>query len=413
MNFNFSKSIEKTLFLHNKYNIRMKISFPISTAISLFTVLLSCNAQGLNKKSISLDNVKENGLKLEIPDSSLQTLLAVRDKAIKSKILKDKKSFVNAKLSCGDETIKASVRFKGDHTDHLEGNRWSFRVITKKKGLVFGENKFSIQGVHTRAFVSEWVFHKLLEKEGLVYLQYHFIPFQINDIDSLKGIYAYESHFKTNLLKIQNKKPGPIAKISEDLFWNQEHRKGETDRDSSILTESKIILTAKKGFDKSLKALLKKNLDDYRKGLVTADKVMDIDKWAKFVAINGLMRSNHALRWHNLRFYLNPDSKLIEPVGFDCVSWHSSKPGWFLDINKMEAFYNGLFKSETFIDALYKKTNEISERSYFKEFLDDNKTELDENIKLIQLEKKKYKFWPSTYYKSQDLIKAALAAQEK
>ncbi len=386
----------------------MKSSFSILTVISLVSVLISCSAQVNNSKSITLSDAQEKGLKLEISDSSMKVLLTVRETAIKDKLLKDKKSYVNAKLTCGDKVLNASVRFKGDHVDHLDGNRWSFRVKTKKKGLVFGEDKFSIQGVHTRAYLNEWVFHKLLEKEGLVYLQYYFIPFQINDIDSLKGIYAYESHFKTNLLKIQNKKPGPIAKFEEDLFWDTKYRSGEPDRDSSIMTEANIKLTAKKGFNKSLKGLLVKNLDDYRKGLTTADKVLDVEKWAKFVAVNGLMNSKHALRWHNLRFYLNPDTKLIEPVGFDCISWHSNKGAWFLDLNELEEFYTGLFESKKFLSVLNKKAHEIAERSYFQDFLEDNKEEMDENIALIQLEKKEFRFWPVSFYRNQDLIKEFL-----
>ncbi len=382
--------------------------FFVLTVFTTASIFVSCRNQFKNNKSITLSDVLEDGLKLEIPDSSIELLLLVREKAIQSNILTDKKSYVNAKLTCGDKVIKATVRFKGDHIDHLNGNRWSFRINTKNKGLVFGEDKFSIQGVHTRAYLNEWLFHKLLKKEALVYLQYHFIPFQINNIDSLKGIYAYESHFKTNLLKIQNKKLGPIAKFSEDLFWNYKYRSGEAKRDSILMTESEIKLTGKKGYKKSLKTILVKNLDNYRKGLIAADSVLDVKKWAKFIAINGLMKSDHALRWHNLRFYLNPETQLIEPVGFDCISWHSKKGAWFLDPNELEEFYNGLFDSELFLSTLNSKAHEIAERSYFKNFLDDNEEEIEKNIKLINLEKKEYRFWPIAFYTNQDLIKKSL-----
>ena len=382
--------------------------FFVLTVFITLSIFISCSTQVENNKSITLIEVQENGLKLEIPDSSIELLLLARKEVIKSNLLTDKKSYVNADLSCGEKVLKVTVRFKGDHIDHLNGNRWSFRVKTKKEGLIFGEDKFSIQGVHTRAFLNEWLFHKLLKKEGLVYLQYHFIPFQIKNIDSLKGIYAYESHFKTNLLKIQNKKPGPIAKFSEDLFWDFKYRKGEPNRDSILMTESEIKLTGKKGYKESLKTILLKNLDNYRKGLIVADSVLDVKKWARFIAINGLMKSDHALRWHNLRFYLNPETQLIEPVGFDCVSWHSKKGAWFLDSNELEEFYKGLFDSELFLSTLNNKAHEIAERSYFKNFLDDNKEDIEKNIELIKLEKKEYRFWPIAFYKNQDLIKKSL-----
>jgi hypothetical protein len=386
----------------------MQKNHQILTATTLFLLLFSCTAQVKNKKHISLEEVQNNGLRIEIADSSLRKLMSVRKEAIALNLLKDKKSYVDAKLICGHKSINTSIRFKGDHVDHLDGNRWSFRVKTKQKGLLFGENKFSIQGVHTRSFLNEWVFHKLLEKEGLVYLQYHFIPFQINDIDSLKGIYAFESHFKTNLLKVQNKKPGPIAKFDEELFWDYSYRNGEENRDSLIMTESKIKLTAKKGYDKNLKEILIKNIDDYRKKIVAANAVLDVEKWAKFIVINGIMKSKHALRWHNLRFYLNPDTKLIEPVGFDCISWHLEKGPWFLKASEQEVFYKSLYQSKEFVLALQKETIKMAERSYLKGFFHDNKKEIDENIKLIQLEDSTYKFWPISFYKNQDVIKAYL-----
>jgi len=390
----------------------MKNNLSIFTVFTVLGLLFSCTAQVKDKKHISLEDVRNNGLKIEIVDSAFTKLLSVREKAIKSNLLKDKNSYVDAKLICGTKIINTSIRFKGDHVDHLNGNRWSFRVKTKQKGFVFGEDKFSIQGVHTRAFLNEWIFHKLLEKEGLVYLQYYFIPFQINNIDSLKGIYAFESHFKTNLLKVQNKKPGPIAKFEEKLLWDYKYRSGEANRDSMIMTESEIKLTAKKGYNKELGNILIKNIDDYRTGEVTANEVLDIGKWAKFIAVNGIMKSNHALRWHNLRFYLNPETKLIEPVGFDCISWHLQKGAWFLQEAKQEAFYRGLFHSQEFTTALHLEATKMAEKDYFKDFFNDNEVEMDKNIKLIQLEVPDYKFWPISFYKNQNEVRDYLKSNK-
>ncbi len=238
----------------------------------------------------------------------------------------------------------------------------------------------------------------------MVYLQYHFIPFQINDIDSLKGIYAFESHFKTNLLKVQNKKPGPIAKFDKELFWDYSYRNGEENRDSLIMTESKIKLTVKK----RIRYESKRDINDYRKKIVATNAVLDVEKWAKFIVINGIMKSKHALRWHNLRFYLNLDNKPIEPVGFDCISWHLEKAPWFLKASEQEVFYKSLYQSKEFVLALQKETIKMAERSYVKGFFHDNKKEIDENIELIQLEDSTYKLWPISFYKNQDVIRAYL-----
>ena len=129
------------------------------------------------------------------------------------------------------------MRLKDDCTDSHRGSRWSSKI--KTKGHVLNETKFSIQGMHTRTYFSEWLFHELLGYEGLVRLQYEYIPLTVNSIDSFSGVYAFDSHFRSEILKNQNKKVGPILKFNEDKFWDYKNKAGKgQDRDLLIRTIS-------------------------------------------------------------------------------------------------------------------------------------------------------------------------------
>lgn len=117
----------------------------------------------------SEENIEAEGIQIIIPDSSFQKIVKIRNKFVHKKNFTER-FYVDAKIKTPSKTFKAKVRLKGDHTDHLKGARWSYRVKLKN-GKLFGEDKFSIQGVHTRGFITEWIFHELLEQEGLMRLQ--------------------------------------------------------------------------------------------------------------------------------------------------------------------------------------------------------------------------------------------------
>ena len=137
-------------------------------------------------------------------------------------------------------------------------------------------------------------------------------------------------------------------KFNEDDFWDYTIHANNENRDSILMVESEITLTNKKGFKKELGIKSVSLLQGYKLNLKLAEEVFDLKKWATFLTINGLMASKHGLRWHNLRFYYNPTTELIEPIGFDSGTWQLQKGAWFLESSKMEAFYQGFYKSNTF-----------------------------------------------------------------
>lgn len=376
--------------------------------ISILTAFIGCKTN--SKSTLRDSDIIENGITIVFSDSAFSAINEKRNEAIQLNHLFAKSAdFVPAELVCGKKRIKVSARLKGDHIDHLRGNRWSFRIKTKQGEKIFGESKFSIQGLEARGFLNEFIFHQLLEKEGIVHLQYYFVPFSINNIDSLSGYYAFESHFRTEILKLQNKNPGPILKFDESDFWDYQVHAGEGDRDSLIMMESKIKVTNKKGFSKKEKKFAVEQLEKYRKGLLRADEVFDLDKWAKMIAVSCLLECKHNLRWHNLRFYYNPKSKLLEPIGFDSGSWQQDKGAWCMNYNSMEPFYKGFYIDPNFKVLLKKYLMKYCEKSYLDAFFLENKKVLAEGLEIAKKEKKYYWYKEQLYYDAQTNILESLS----
>jgi hypothetical protein len=52
-------------------------------------------------------------------------------------------------------------------------------------------------------------------------------------------------------------------------------------------------------------------------GDLSPDEVFEVELMARFMAICEVWRTSHPIAWHNLRFYFNPLTSRLEPVGFD------------------------------------------------------------------------------------------------
>ena len=63
-------------------------------------------------------------------------------------------------------------------------------------------------------------------------------------------------------------------------------------------------------------------LRGFQDGSLHADEVFDVDKFGLFLAISDYWGGNHATYWHNLRFYYNPVTSLLEPVAYDGDTGH-------------------------------------------------------------------------------------------
>ena len=103
-------------------------------------------------------------------------------------LLKSEDDYVPATLKYGNKEMKIKLRLKGDMTDHLEGDKWSFRIKIKGQDTLFGMKTFSIQDPDTRVNLNQYIYHQALKREGVMGLRYDFIVVVING--EKKGIYT-------------------------------------------------------------------------------------------------------------------------------------------------------------------------------------------------------------------------------
>ena len=150
---------------------------------------------------------------LHIDYKNFQKLAYMREQALEDPANKQFE-YVKAELEQAEDLFGVKIRLKGDRTVHYDhATNWSFRVKTKGSATVYGMKYFSLQKPVRRNYMHEWMFHKTLEREDILSLQYKFINLFVNGSDL--GIYALEEHFDKRLVERQKRREGPIIRFQD------------------------------------------------------------------------------------------------------------------------------------------------------------------------------------------------------
>jgi hypothetical protein len=367
------------------------------------------------EKKASEINIKH--IHIKIDEKNFQKLEEKRKVALAKKVLiSSPEDYVPAKIEYEGKSVNVMIRLKGDLTDQLEGDKWSFRIKVRGNNTLFGMRLFSIHHPRTRNFIYEWIYHQALRREGIISLRYDFIDVTING--RKLGIFALEEHFEKNLLAHNQRIEGPIIKFNEDLQWEDAARRiaiGADDAESGLRTihashidafGMKRILKDPSLYEQFIKG--RSLLYSFLSRRLPVSQVFDSEKLAKDLAISDLLGAQHGNTWINYRFYYNPATSLLEPIGFD-----GNAGGKIKIIVGLRPFNIFLFKNLDRSDPdFFKKYVEaleiISRDSYLDNLLNDLKKELDEKLNIIKTEFADFVFSEDVFLENRELIKTTL-----
>lgn len=336
------------------------------------------------------EDFKPDVIELKLDDQALRKLNKKREQAIAKGLLEtDNKDWVDAQLiSSGTESIPVKLRLKGDWLDHLESGKWSFRVKTKAPHTWKRMRTFSLHTPKARYFLHEWLLHQLWEQEDVLTTRYDFVELKLNG--NTLGLYAYEEHFEKQLVEYRQRREGPILKFSEDAFWaglkrqlnahgfirpETEHTEGFWENADILPFDEGVIESDSLMRQQFLQA--QNLLYQYKYGIKKASEVFDIDRLAKYYAICDLLNAYHGIVWHNQRFYYNPLTNKLEPIGFDGFGDKPQEQYTILgtgalDPNKLfdQTIFSHLFLDPAFAEKYIQYLNRFSSRDYYEGIVD-------------------------------------------
>ena len=377
---------------------------------SVFDVLQTT----INNNDLS-NNVDPIQLNINLSESDFEFIKQKRQVALDRGLqINEGDNYVNCKLSINNESIKGQMRLKGHMTDHLEGDKWSFRI--KSKDTILGMYRFSLQHPGTRNYVYEWIYHQFLKHENVIYLKYDFINVSLNNKNL--GIYAVEEHFGQHVLNRNNRPKGAIIRWNPNLYWEgridgyqkiylnetysdykssfaEPYDKGTVVKDKELLENYKIAIS---------------RLEKFRRAELKTSDVFDVEKMAKFHAVIDLVGGQHSLDWSDVKFYYNSETQKIEPVGYESFSIRetTSIAGQqsFVGNDKTQFSYHAqLFSDPIFFEAYIKNLERIADEKYLNQFFNQIDKALKQKKGIIAKEWPYRKFELDGYFKNVELIR--------
>jgi len=357
---------------------------------------------------------------IDIKHMDFQRLAYEREIALsRGMLITGPDSYVPARIRNKDGSVRVKLRLKGDALEHLEGKKWSFRIKVTGDNTLFGMKRFSIHHPGTREYIYEWLLHRALKREGVLSLRYEFIAVTLNGKDM--GVYALEEHFGKRLVEHNGRRDGPIVRFGENLIWAERVQQTLALGDVAVngcgrwtSSHADAFQTSKHLADPAMRVLHGKAihlLEAFRREKLTTSQVFDIQKLARYFAISDLLRARHGCGWTNARFYYNPITSRLEPIGFDGDSKsYNKKLSGAAGSNDVFTgrYYRNLFSDRAFFREYLKTLVRVSQRAYLDELLADLDAELERNLAIIYSQYPSWQFSRTELYRNQEYIRTVL-----
>ena len=135
-------------------------------------------------------------------------------------------------------------------------------------------------------------------------------------------------------------------------------------------------------------------------------------------AICDLMGTQHATEWKNVRFYWNPVTSLLEPIGFDGNGWlpvedlcyrlrDRRDKGFWREFSAGD-FYAQLFRDPAFLEKYVQKLDYVSTAGYLEGLLDEAREGLERNIHIIHMEDPEFQYSADVLFQNRKYIRSVL-----
>ncbi len=273
-------------------------------------------------------------LKIQLSPKALRQLRQKRNEALTrgNVLITESGDEVGGFLILADQrdAIKIRLRLKGDWTDHIRGDKWSFRIKIPGNETFLGMRRFSVQANKTRGGHGEELILNMLRDEGLLAPRYFFVHLIVNDRDI--GVMAVEQHFTREMLESQGRKDSVILAFDESSMWRETrlfneqafYRKRGLEPVRLIQKPEqaplKVFSEARVWRNPDLRHRMEQGMglmQGLLQGSLDPGGVCNMEYLGRFTAILNLWNVVHGFVTNNLRFYYNPYNRLLEPVGFD------------------------------------------------------------------------------------------------
>jgi hypothetical protein len=210
------------------------------------------------------------------------------------------------------DSLRAKVRIRGDMPSNFnKGIKNATLRVNLKEGSCFGKTKFSLirPTLENHGFYG-FLYYKFMKENKLLANDFIFVKLKNNSKEN--GIYIFQEAFNAELY--HNYSDGIIFKTHNDCYDKNGEYNPNKNPKISPYEYNKITKNHTK------KIILGKAIEKYHLmniGKTKVDSVLDVKKYAYFIAVNDLFAAHHSHFCQNIRLFYNSNSNLFEPIAWD------------------------------------------------------------------------------------------------
>ena len=275
-------------------------------------------------------------LTVDMPFENFNVVLQQREAGLaQGVVLGTEEDFVNADVRLTVDgtttTIPVRMRLQQGLADGLsEGEKWAYDIRTRQDSDLLGMSRFTLQDPASNNWLNQWLFAKSLEQSGLLATRYQFVRLVFNGDE--RGIYALQEGFGDELILGNSREVGVMVEFDAARLWeatayyagdidaafadpatnlsldDYQFFEVDTFRDRNI-SRDEALTTQKNNAIGLLRSL--------QSGDVAASEIFDIGQYGAFLAFVDLFGATDAVSLANLRYYYNPATGRLEPIGYN------------------------------------------------------------------------------------------------
>jgi hypothetical protein len=195
-----------------------------------------------------------------------------------------------------DDNLKVRVESKNESVPiKVKKGEHAFEIKTKKKLTFLSKKVFNLftikDSVEFKNFAKLNIIEEVLQKQNLIGLKSKFLSVNVNG--QVQEMFFQEG-FDKRILESNSNRDGLIFTFSK---------------------ESKIRYTPSDKENIELNKSINDKINQWTKGELNTECIVDVVKWGKFLAINEVLNTA-SIPNQSYAYYLNPVSNLIEPFLF-------------------------------------------------------------------------------------------------
>jgi hypothetical protein len=287
----------------------------------------------------------------------------------------DKKKEIKGKMTFNSQSNKVKLELTGMNYDHFgDSKKWSYRISVKGDNVIDRQKKFNLLIPTSRGYINDFIAQTFLHELNMISLRVKPVKLVLNGDDM--GTYLKEEFYDKRLIEYNKYRESAILRLKDDF--------------SIEISEAKYIKY------KSIIDKFNKKLALFIEGSINIEEIINIDKMSDRLALSVLFGDSHSLLDLNQRYYLNPFTVKLEPLGREFM-YSSYENKDFInqsikDIKNVNSVSNKLFSNNEFLNKFNKSISKIISQNFIQNIFKKNIDEIENMEKIFHSE---YPFFES------------------